>query len=131
MLTGKAFLKPAGDSSNRKKLPMAFDAFVALCRAHQLPEPTKEYPFAREANRRFRADYCWVPEKVILEVNGGLWRTKGAHNTGRALLRDYTKSNLAQRLGYVYLQCAPEGVTSGRILEEIGPLLQARQSHDR
>lgn len=126
-----------------KPAPQA-DPVVLLCRAHGLPDPMLEYAFA--PGRKFRADYAWptsgvtlsgagyvnfavtwyspygggLPRPVfagaILEVQGGIWRSKGAHNTGTALLRDFEKSNLAQTLGFLYLQCTPQQVQSGAVL---------------
>jgi hypothetical protein len=46
---------------------------------------------------------------------------KGAHSSGTGLLRDYEKANLAQVMGYTYLQATPQQVQSGAIL----PTLQA------
>ena len=99
----------------RTGLPTTYDLVTLLCRTHNLPEPVLEFAFA--PNRRFRADYCWPEAMVILEKQGGIWRPKGAHNTGTALLRDYEKSNLAQLLGYVYLQATPEQIRNGSVLE--------------
>lgn len=92
---------------------MAFDSFIALVEAEGLPAPLREYAFA--PGRKFRADYCWLAQKVIVEVNGGVWRRsgKGAHTGGTALLRDYQKANLAQCLGYRYLQYTPEQMRAG------------------
>lgn len=60
--------------------------------------------------RRFKFDYCHPQSKVLIEVNGQIWH-KGGHSTGKALLRDYEKLNLAHALGYVVFQLAPEMIT--------------------
>lgn len=107
-------MKPALSSCRpRSGLPLNIDLITEFCRADGLPLPQREYQFA--PNRRYRADWCWPESMVILEQNGGIW-TKGGHNTGRGLLRDYEKANLAQLLGYVYLQVTPDQIRSGAVL---------------
>ena len=68
--------------------------------------------------RKFRADYCWPAEKVIVEQNGGIWR-KGGHSSGRGLLRDYAKSNLAQIEGWLYLTYTPQQLVDGTALADL------------
>ena len=51
------------------------------------------------SDRRFRFDYVHLRSKVAVEVNGGIW-TGGGHSSGKGLLRDYEKLNLAQSQGY-------------------------------
>lgn len=57
--------------------------------------------------RRFRFDYVNVPSKVCIEVNGQIWHV-GGHSSGRSLLRDYEKLNLAQSMGYLVFQLSGE-----------------------
>ena len=92
------------------------DTFVLLCRVHGLPEPVCEYVFAPP--RKFRADYAWPHERVIVEQNGGIWR-KGGHSPGRGLLRDYEKLNLAPVLGWRYLVYTPAQLSSGEAIEDL------------
>lgn len=82
-----------------------------VCQAHDLPLPTAEYRFSR---RRYRFDYAWLPDRVALEVNGGVW-TQGRHTRGPGYLRDMEKLNLAQLDGWVVLQCSPQDVQSGKV----------------
>lgn len=94
------------------KPALDLDPVLLLCRAHELPEPERELVF--HPGRRWRADYCWLREHVILEIEGGLYaggRTpgtgQGGHSTARGILRDMEKSNAAQLLGYRYFRLAP------------------------
>lgn len=98
------------------------DTFGLLCRAHGLPEPVREYVFAPP--RKFRADWAWPLEKVIVEQNGGIWR-KGGHSSGRGLLRDYEKLNLAQVLGWRYLVYTPAQLSSGEAIEDLQAVFRA------
>lgn len=51
------------------------------------------------SDRKFRFDYVHSKSKIAIEVNGGIWTFSG-HSSGKGLLRDYEKLNLAQSLGY-------------------------------
>jgi len=102
------------------------DRFLALIQAHGLPLPQTEFKFAEAIGRKFRADYCWPAAMVIVERNGGIFRggkgggsAVGGHSAGVGILRDMEKSNLAQLLGYVYLQFTPQQLDSGAALEQI------------
>lgn len=90
------------------------DPFLLLIRAHGLPLPQQEYPFLKPT-RKFIADYCWPDAMLIIEKNGQIWK-KGGHSSGRGLLRDYEKSNLAQMQGWTYLQFTPQQLERGDAL---------------
>ena len=49
--------------------------------------------------RKFRFDFCFTEQRLLIEVNGGTF-TKGAHSTGKGIARDYEKNNLAQLAGW-------------------------------
>ncbi len=58
--------------------------------------------------RRFRFD-CANPEmKIAIEIEGGIWMPKGAHNTGMAMSKDMEKYNLAVLEGWKVLRYSPE-----------------------
>ena len=61
-------------------------------------------------HRRFKFDYVNFPAKVAIEINGQIWH-KGGHNTGKSLMRDYEKLNLAQQHGYCVFQLSKEMIT--------------------
>jgi very-short-patch-repair endonuclease len=60
--------------------------------------------------RRYRFDFVHKEAKVAIEINGQTWQ-KGGHSSGTGLIRDYTKLNLAQALGYVVFQLSSEMIT--------------------
>lgn len=98
------------------------DAVVLLCRAHGLPEPERESPF--HPSRKWRADYLWRDARVILEVDGGIYRgvkgggtAIGGHSSIAGILRDMEKANAAQLCGYLYLRATPEHVRRGAVLD--------------
>lgn len=60
--------------------------------------------------RRFKFDYANIPAKVAIEINGQIWH-QGGHSTGKSLMRDYEKLNLAQHYGYCVFQLSREMIT--------------------
>ncbi len=60
--------------------------------------------------RRFKFDYVNFPAKVAIEINGQIWH-QGGHTTGKSLMRDYEKLNLAQQHGYCVFQLSKEMIT--------------------
>lgn len=87
--------------------------FRWLCKASGLPMPTVEHRFAPP--RRWRWDYCWEPEKVALEVDGGLF-VGGAHVRGARILKTHEKLNTAAALGWRVLYCTPQSLHSEETL---------------
>jgi very-short-patch-repair endonuclease len=60
----------------------------------------REYKFAAP-ERQFRADFAFVTERVLIEVDGGQWHPHGGrHNTDA----DREKLNIAAMLGWVVLR---------------------------
>lgn len=90
-------------------------------RAAGLPKPEREYRF--HETRRYRADFAWPKHRLLVEVEGGIWMGKGGHNTGRGILRDIEKGNLAATNNWLYLRFAPEHVNSGEALDAIESIL--------
>jgi very-short-patch-repair endonuclease len=77
------------------------DDFLAQVRAAGLPEPTREFQF--HPVRRWRADFAWQDQKILVEIQGGLYgRFKGRHVT--QVEADYEKINAAQVIGYRVFQ---------------------------
>jgi len=85
----------------------AADTFAFLLRvlAPDLPAPEREYPFAKAEGRRWRADFAWVAQKVMLEVNGGRYAFAGGRHASDA---DYRKLRRAAALGWRVLPCSPQ-----------------------
>lgn len=60
-----------------------------------------EYHFHPE--RRWRADFAFVDERVLVEIEGGVW-TRGRHTRGRGFVRDCEKYNAATLAGWAVLR---------------------------
>ena len=86
-----------------------------------LPEPEREYQFYPD--RKFRADFAWIKQKLLVEVEGGIW-AKGAHARPRGILRDMEKGNLAALGGWMYLRVSGADIKEGRAIDLIECALQ-------
>jgi hypothetical protein len=111
--------------------PRSFDPFLLLLEAHGLPAPVTEWVFAPP--RKWRADYAWVDQKVIVEKQGGVYRggrrggTKlGGHSSVQGLRRDWEKATAAQLAGFLYLQFTPQQLDSGEVLPTLTRILAMR-----
>lgn len=100
---------------------MIYDPFLLLLKSMGLPAPQCEVQF--HPTRRWRADYLWEKERVIVEREGGLWsrneRARAAHAKPLKIQRDMEKSNAAQLLGFVYLRFQPKELDSGKALAAV------------
>ncbi len=104
------------------RIPKVLDAdrhsfFFALLKLHKIPTPTTELAFAAPL-RKWRFDYCWIPERVGLEVDGSIW-TAGRHTRGSGWLKDSEKLNTAATMGFRMLRCTPQQLHSLDLLDVI------------
>ena len=81
-----------------------------------LPEPVREYKAIPE--RRFRFDFAWVEQKLLVEVQGQIWK-KGGHSSGVGIMRDHEKNNLAVINGWRVMYCNSNTITSGEAINQI------------
>ncbi|MCA9952035.1 MAG: hypothetical protein KDE48_20435 [Anaerolineales bacterium] len=89
-------------------------------RLTKLPEPQLEYQF--HANRRWRFDFCWKPQLVACEVEGGIWmQTDKGYSKGHAhptrFEGDCEKYNEAALYGWLIIRVTPEMIRDGRALD--------------
>lgn len=97
--------------------------FDQQCRLAGLPEPMAEYRF--HDKRKWRVDWCFVAEKVALEVEGGAW-VGGRHTRGAGFLKDCEKYNTLACLGYRLIRVTPQQIENGEALNWAAKILQAR-----
>jgi very-short-patch-repair endonuclease len=86
-----------------------------LIKQEGIREPIREFRFTEE--RRWRCDFVWVPEKVILEVEGGTWMKKGGHTTGTGFQNNCEKYNEATLLGFKVLRVTKIHLISGQAMK--------------
>ena len=90
-------------------------------KAKGLPVPDREYPAV--PGRRFRFDFAWPMERVLVEVQGGTWGT-GGHSTGKGIARDCEKHNLAVIHGWRCLDVTTDQIRTGKAIRWIEETLR-------
>ena len=90
------------------------DIFAAQLDAVGLDGYVREYQAI--PGRRFRFDFCWVKERLAVEIQGGTY-SRGAHARPLGIKRDYEKGNLAIKYGWRVLQFDADMVKSGQALD--------------
>jgi very-short-patch-repair endonuclease len=76
--------------------------------------------------RRFRFDFAWLEQRLLVEVNGGTY-TQGAHSTGQGIARDYEKANLAVLQGWRVLSFDGKAVKDGTAVEVVEKFLRGEK----
>ena len=89
-----------------------------------LPAPTRQYRF--HPTRRWTFDFAWPDIKLAVEIHGGIWRPKGAHNTGTAIHRDCEKSREATKLGWRVLAYTTKDLQDRpvQVIEEVAEMVR-------
>jgi very-short-patch-repair endonuclease len=100
------------------------ETLLLLIRAEGLPEPEREYMFAKSIGRRWRLDFAYPEKRIGIEVQGGIY-VRGAHSRGTGLERDYEKYNQAQVLGWDVYQFSRKMIESGEAIDIIKRVLEA------
>ena len=95
-------------------------------KAARLPVPVRELQF--HPGKKFRFDFAWTDLKFAVECQGGIWRKKGAHNTGKAILRDCEKNALALLSGWRVMVVATNQIESGEALSWIKEMIEKLQT---
>jgi hypothetical protein len=95
------------DRSGRYKPPKLNALFFAgLCEKHGLPRPLHQW--RGHPTRDFIYDFAWPNERVVLEVDGGIYPDRqgrrGAHGSVTGILKGMEKSNLTQLVGLLILR---------------------------
>lgn len=83
--------------------------FYLACQAEKLPEPETQYQFDPE--RKWRADFAWPLQRVLVEIHGGEW-ARGRHTRGSGFNKDCEKQNAAVVAGWKCLVFTGSMVTS-------------------
>lgn len=91
---------------------------AVCCLSHDLDQLGIEHQ--REVKlmtpRKWAWDFMIVRLPIVIEVQGGGFMEKGAHNTGLAIERDCEKAAAIARSGYTSLPFTPAQVRSGMAL---------------
>jgi very-short-patch-repair endonuclease len=91
------------------------------CQAIGLPQPETEVRF--HPTRKWRADFIWRKEKLIVEVDGGVF-VGGRHSRGAGIETDCEKFAEAMALGYRVMRVTPRHVKNGQAIQWIEKVLK-------
>lgn len=89
----------------------------------KLPQPEREYVFARP--RKWRFDFAWPTVKLAVEVEGGIYVT-GRHSRGAGFEADCEKYNEAALHDWLVLRVTPDQIKDGRAIVWIERALAAK-----
>ena len=85
-------------------------------KAAKLPLPEREYRFSKK--RRFRSDFAWPAQKLLVECEGGIY-TKGRHVRPQGYEKDCIKYNLAMLEGWNVARFSSGMIKSGEAIKTI------------
>ncbi len=90
-----------------------------------LPEPLRQFYWARP-ERMFRSDFAYETERILLEVQGGIWaKDPGRHNRASGYEADLSRSNLAVLLGWKLFAFSERMIRSGEAVQTIKRALES------
>lgn len=111
-----------------------------MIRDEGLPEPEREYRFARDIVgghkgirqrladlnlKDWRFDFAWPHLMLACEIEGGGW-VGGRHTTGKGFEADLRKYDAAMRYGWTIYRCSPAMVTEGGAISTLRGLIYAK-----
>lgn len=92
--------------------------FAFQVKAMKLPTPLRQYKFAKSLDRNFECDFCFVEQRLIVEVNGGIWfKGGGAHSRPKKIEQDMERQQYAVYLGFFMMAFTPDEVFSGHAVD--------------
>lgn len=120
------------NAAQSRQLPLAGepvpdheDTLAFQVRAFRLPEPRRQYVYAEDLGRKFRADFAWPAHRLLVEVQGGIWRKGGgAHSRPKGIEMDITRAQHAAALGWLWCPVTTDQVTNGQAVQWIVRVLQ-------
>jgi very-short-patch-repair endonuclease len=96
-----------------------------------LPEPEREFLFAKPIGRKWRADYCYPEHKLLIECEGGTWgKKKSRHTTGSGFQSDSIKYGEAAVLGFRLIRLTSTMVKDGSGVDLIRRALNNTQGDE-
>ena len=93
--------------------------------ADQLTESGFEFrtqQMVDSTGRKWRWDF--KIQRVLIDIQGGIWMAKGGHNTGKGIQNDCDKGNGAVRDGYLPLHFTTKDVKDGTAISFIQNLMK-------
>ena len=95
--------------------------FYAQVESSGLPLPARQVRICGH-----RADFCWVPQRIVVEIQGGTW-TQGAHVRGVQYAKDRLLSNLRQLAGWMVMEFTGDHLNHDEALPLVKAALEKRE----
>lgn len=92
--------------------------------------PAPDYEYAYINSRKFRLDIAWVPEKIGIEVQGGIYRYKPSHTSASGILRDMEKNNLGLVQGWRVFKVVPNTLLTAECVGLVAALWTDHEALD-
>lgn len=127
---GEALSKAAAEiRAHRPKLPSEVAAAENLLASHiqllGLPQPSRQYRYV--PGRRITADFAFELYRLLVEVQGGIWRRGGgAHSHPIDLERDIEKRRLALLNDWAVLEVTTDEVRNGKAAALVEQVLRKK-----
>jgi hypothetical protein len=87
------------------------------------PLPVREYFF--HPVRQWRFDYCWINEKIVVEVEGGVTTfNKSRHQQNEGYQEDMAKYNAATLMGYRVLRYTWAQLIRQQIIDDLAAVFK-------
>lgn len=105
------------------------EMFVSYASYFGLPAYEREYRFC--PGRKWRADFAFVEQRTLVEIDGGTWKAYGGRH-GRD--SDREKHNAAVALGWRTLRFSPQMLEDdpARCMAQVAQVLQSGgDDHER
>jgi very-short-patch-repair endonuclease len=77
--------------------------FAQIADSGTIPVPERQYKALEK--RRFKWDFAWIEQKLLVEIQGGTWvKAQFGHTSGVGYRRDCFKNDLATAVGWNVMQ---------------------------
>lgn len=110
-----------GQTSGKSELEATLELHLRYSEHPRAKHFVREFKF--HETRKWRFDFCWLTEKLAIEVQGGIW-VSGKHGRGAGIEAGFEKLNEAQILGWKVLQVSPGQIRSGAALRWVEQALR-------
>ena len=102
--------------------------FLMLWKAAEGPPLQREFRFHEK--RKWRADFAYLPGRVLIEVEGGIW-VNGRHNRAAGFNADLEKYLEASLAGWRVFRFGPDQITMENVLRLINLTCPVAPDHAR
>lgn len=105
------------------------DHLLRDIRAMRLPEPQRQVKW--HPLRDYVADFLFLRERLIVEVDGGVFLPQGHHSSGKGYEYDRVRDAEAMCLGYTVMRVTPGMVKDGTAVNYLERVLHAMWTRNK